>query len=197
MTSGKRVTAPYDPAKTRPFRYGGISVVDAATDDSPVEIGTLVDGRYEITDLLGEGGMGRVYLAEHRFLGRRVALKMLRKDAQQSPESVARFRQEALLTTRIGHPGIVEVLDCATLADGRVFMVMEFLEGESLEEAMTRPGPALPRLQWLADVASALAAAHRVGVVHRDIKPANLFLSIDRTGATISKILDFGIAKAT
>ncbi len=197
MTSGKRETAPYSPAETRPFRFGGISAASPTTDGAPIEIGVVIDGRYQITGLLGEGGMGRVYAAEHRFLRRRVALKMLRRDAQQSPESVARFRQEALLTTRIGHPGIVEVLDCATLADGRVFMVMEFLEGESFEAAIARPGPALPRLRWLADVASALAAAHKVGVVHRDIKPANLFLSIDRTGSTVPKILDFGIAKAT
>jgi len=121
---------------------------------------------------------------------------MLRKGAQTSPESVQRFRQEALLTTRIGHPGIVDVLDCATLPDGQTYLVMELLRGESLEDAMERPGPAVIRLGWLAEIAAALAAAHRVGVIHRDIKPANLFLATGADGQTIPKILDFGIAKA-
>lgn len=196
MTAGTRPTAPYVPAKTRPFRFGTTSAGVEEADDAPLAIGALIDGRYEITGLVGEGGMGRVYAAEHRFLGRRVALKMLHKDAQTSAENVQRFRQEALLTTRIGHPGIVEVLDCATLPDGRIYMVMELLDGESLEEAMERPGPADLRLGWLAEIATAVAAAHRVGVIHRDIKPANLFLATGADGQTIPKILDFGIAKA-
>lgn len=196
MTAGTRPTAPYVPAKTRPFRFGTTSAGVEDGGDAPLAIGALIDGRYEITGLVGEGGMGRVYAAEHRFLGRRVALKMLHKDAQTSAENVQRFRQEALLTTRIGHPGIVEVLDCATLPDGRIYMVMELLDGESLEEAMERPGPADLRLGWLAEIATAVAAAHRVGVIHRDIKPANLFLATGADGQTIPKILDFGIAKA-
>ncbi len=196
MTAGTRPTAPYVPAKTRPFRFGTTSAGVEDEDDAPLAIGALIDGRYEITGLVGEGGMGRVYAAEHRFLSRRVALKMLHKDAQTSAENVQRFRQEALLTTRIGHPGIVEVLDCATLPDGRIYMVMELLDGESLEEAMERPGPADLRLGWLAEIATAVAAAHRVGVIHRDIKPANLFLATGADGQTIPKILDFGIAKA-
>ncbi|MEZ4382811.1 MAG: protein kinase [Nannocystaceae bacterium] len=199
MAAGIRGTAAYGPAGTRPFRFGGAvgRPASAAADaDHALAIGAIVDGRYEITGLVGEGGMGRVYAATHRFLRRRVALKVLRGDAQTSAESVARFRQEALLCTRIGHPGIVEVLDCATYGEGRtsrVFMVMELLEGESLEDAMARPGPADARLEWLAAIAEALAAAHRVGVVHRDIKPANVFL----VGGRAPKILDFGIAKAT
>ncbi|MCA9638795.1 MAG: serine/threonine protein kinase, partial [Myxococcales bacterium] len=196
-----RGTAPYGPAGTRPFRFGGVLGVlgGPATGDHAADpalaIGALIDGRYEITGLVGEGGMGRVYAATHRFLGRRVALKVLHNDAQTSPESVARFRQEALLCTRIGHPGIVEVLDAARLADGRVFMVMERLEGESLEDAIARPGPAGPVLGWLAAIADALAAAHAVGVVHRDLKPQNLFLARGPDGAIAPKILDFGIAK--
>ena len=196
MTAGNRPTAPYVPAKTRPFRFGSTSPGVDGGEDRPLAIGAVIDDRYEITGLVGEGGMGRVYAAEHRFLGRSVALKMLHKDAQTSAESVQRFRQEALLTTRIGHPGIVEVLDCATLPDGRIYMVMELLRGESLEDAMERPGPAALRLGWLAEIATALAAAHRVGVIHRDIKPANLFLATGADGQTIPKILDFGIAKA-
>ncbi|MCA9662085.1 MAG: protein kinase, partial [Myxococcales bacterium] len=134
MAAGIRGTAPYGPAGTRPFRFGGVLGGPATGDhaaDPALAIGALIDGRYEITGLVGEGGMGRVYAATHRFLGRRVALKVLHNDAQTSPESVARFRQEALLCTRIGHPGIVEVLDCATFGEGRrsrVFMVMELLE---------------------------------------------------------------------
>ncbi|MCB9703825.1 MAG: serine/threonine protein kinase [Myxococcales bacterium] len=194
MASAIGGAAPAGPARTRPFRLGAAEV---AADDPPLTPGTLIDGRYAIRGLLGEGGMGRVYAAEHRFLRRQVALKMLRRDAQTSPEGVARFQQEAHLTSRIGHPGIVEVLDAARLADGRVFMVMERLEGESLEDAIARPGPAGPVLGWLAAIADALAAAHAVGVVHRDLKPQNLFLARGPDGAIAPKILDFGIAKAT
>ncbi|MEZ4453308.1 MAG: protein kinase [Nannocystaceae bacterium] len=190
-----RVTAPWGArAETRPFRFGAQGPPQDA--DPPLPPGTVLDGRYAISELLGEGGMGRVYAAEHRFLRRPVAIKMLRKDAQTSAESVARFQQEAMLTTRIGHRGIVEILDAGVLPDGRVYMVMERLRGESLEAAMARPGPASVALPWLAAIAEALAVAHAVGVVHRDIKPGNLFLAEAGDGSTIPKILDFGIAKA-
>ncbi|MCA9638513.1 MAG: serine/threonine protein kinase, partial [Myxococcales bacterium] len=97
MASAIGGAAPAGPARTRPFRLGAAEV---AADDPPLTPGTLIDGRYAIRGLLGEGGMGRVYAAEHRFLRRQVALKMLRRDAQTSPEGVARFQQEAHLTSR-------------------------------------------------------------------------------------------------
>jgi serine/threonine-protein kinase len=153
----------------------------------------MIGDRYRIVSLLGEGGMGRVYAADHTMLERRVALKLLRKDAQAQPETVARFKQEALAASRIGHPNIVEVVDFAAMPDGQVYMVMEMLEGESLEEWMDRGGRLDLAIPLLIGLAEGLHAAHEAGVIHRDIKPANIFINSDGT----VKILDFGIAKMT
>jgi serine/threonine-protein kinase len=178
----------------RPFRFGEQHRPDP---DPALGPGSLVGDRYRIVRLLGEGGMGRVYEAEHTFLGRRVALKLLRRDALAQPENVKRFEQEARAASTIGHRAIVEVVDFATLPDGRVFMVMELLGGESLEAWMGRPGRLSEVVPLLAEVAQGLEAAHRAGVIHRDIKPANLFLSRTSDGSVHAKILDFGIAKVT
>ena len=178
----------------RPFRFGEQHVPDP---DPVLEAGKLVGDRYRIVRLMGEGGMGRVYEVEHTFLGRRCALKLLRKDALAQPENVQRFQQEAMAATKIGHASIVEVIDFATLPDGQVFMVMEMLSGESLESWMSRPGNLAEVLPRLVDVADGLDAAHRAGVIHRDIKPANIFLARRGDGSVRAKILDFGIAKMT
>ena len=163
----------------------------------------MVGDRYQILGLLGEGGMGRVYEAQHVVLRRRVALKLLRRDAASEAEALARFRQEALAASRIGAPEIVEVVDFAShaIAGGsQTYMVMELLAGESLEDWMDRPGRLDEGLTLLASLCDGLAAAHRADVVHRDIKPANVFLPVpDPTLASPVrvKILDFGIAKIT
>jgi eukaryotic-like serine/threonine-protein kinase len=163
----------------------------------------MIGDRYRILGLLGEGGMGRVYAAEHAVLRRKVALKLLRRDAAAEPEALARFRQEALAASRIGAPEIVEVVDFAThviAGTSQTYMVMELLAGESLEAWMDRPARLDEALTILASLCDGLAAAHRADVVHRDIKPANVFLpAADPTLATPIrvKILDFGIAKIT
>lgn len=189
-----RVTVPWAPARTRPFRFGAQE--NHGDPDPPLAVGAVVDGRYVIAGLLGEGGMGRVYAAEHRVLGRAVALKVLRRDAGADAEGIARFHQEALLASRIGHRGIAQVHDVGRSPEGVIYLAMELLRGESLEEALGRPGPAKERLGWMAAVARALAAAHAAGVVHRDVKPANVFLASDGEGGVVPKLLDFGIAKA-
>jgi serine/threonine protein kinase len=186
---------------TRPFRFGS---EDRPDPDPPLGAGALVGERYRIVRLLGEGGMGRVYEAEHTVLQRRVALKLLRRDAQEHAENLARFQQEALAASRIGTPQIVEVVDFASHtgpAGTQTYMVMELLAGESLEDWMDGPARLDVAVELLAQLCDGLAAAHRVGVIHRDIKPANVFCQApdptrdDRRPRV--KILDFGIAKIT
>jgi serine/threonine protein kinase len=185
---------------TRPFRFGS---EDRPDPDPPLEPGALVGERYKIVRLLGEGGMGRVYEAEHTVLSRRVALKLLRRDAQSQPENLARFRQEALAASRIGTAQIIEVVDFASHTGPvgvQTYMVMELLAGESLEDWMDRSEPLDVGVELLAQLCDGLAAAHRAGVIHRDIKPANVFCQAPETGVGTSgraniKILDFGIAK--
>jgi hypothetical protein len=187
---------------TRPFRFGS---EDRPDPDPPLEAGALVGERYRIRGLLGEGGMGRVYEAEHTVLSRRVALKLLRRDAQAQADNLARFQQEALAASSIGTPQIVEIVDFASHtgpAGVQTYMVMELLAGESLEDWMDRSEPLDVGVEMLAQLCDGLAAAHRAGVIHRDIKPANVFcLAAERGGPNEGcprvKILDFGIAKMT
>jgi eukaryotic-like serine/threonine-protein kinase len=155
----------------------------------------VVGDRYRIVRFLGEGGMGRVYEAEHVHLPRRVALKLLRPE-RHTAENLARFRQEADAASRIGHPAIIDVVDFAQLPDEQVYLVMELLRGESFEAWLSRPGRLADGLRWLAEIARGLDVAHRAGVVHRDLKPQNLFLH-DGAHGVQPKILDFGIAKLT
>lgn len=199
--------APHGPSRlqtggraTRPFRFGS---EDRPDPDPPLAIGSVIGDRYRIQRLLGEGGMGRVYEAQHIVLRRRVALKLLRRDAAAQAENLARFRQEALAASRIGAPEIVEVVDFAShpVAGGQqTYMVMELLAGESLEAWMDRSARLDEGLTILASLCDGLAAAHRASVVHRDIKPANVFLPAaepTHPSTVRVKILDFGIAKIT
>jgi serine/threonine-protein kinase len=158
-------------------------------------------GSYRIVRVLGYGGMGRVYLAEHTLIGKHAAVKVLHPQLCANREVVNRFFNEARSSSLIKHPGVVDIYDFGRLPDGRAYIVMEFLEGESLQARLHREG--FLRLELLVDiarqVAAALAAAHQRGIVHRDLKPDNIFLITDsetRSGIRI-KILDFGIAKLT
>jgi serine/threonine-protein kinase len=162
-------------------------------------VGTVVAGTYEVTALLGQGGMGAVFVARHlRLPGKRVALKVLHQGGKDG-EAYARFRREAEIVSRIGHPNIVEVLDFNTLPDGTPYLVLELLTGESLGARLAHgPLPVESALELLRQMGSALQAAHRAGVVHRDMKPENVFLCPSDAGGTIHervKVLDFGISK--
>jgi serine/threonine-protein kinase len=184
---------------TRPFRFGSEIEIDP---DAPLEPGARIGERHRVVRLLGEGGMGRVYEAEHVVLERRVAIKLLRSDAAASDDSLARFQQEALAASKIGAPQIIEVIDFASHAGvggrAQTYMVMELLVGESLEAWMDRPGTLDVGLACVAELCEGLAAAHRAGVIHRDIKPANVFVRAPGSrGDARVKILDFGIAKIT
>jgi eukaryotic-like serine/threonine-protein kinase len=154
---------------------------------------------YEIKRLLGEGGMGAVYLAEHPLLGRKAAIKVLKPELAASTELVQRFLNEARAANAIHHPNIIDIIDVGLLPEAVPYMMMEFLEGESLA-ARLRSVQRLPvseACKYARQTASALAAAHAVSIVHRDLKPDNLFIVPDaqNPGQERIKVLDFGIAK--
>jgi serine/threonine-protein kinase len=161
-------------------------------------IGRTLDGRYRIEKLLGEGGMGIVYKAVHTTLGKPLAIKVLRAEVSKNEEILQRFRQEAQSASQVGNPHIIDISDFGTLADGSTYFVMEFLTGKSLTAALGDNGGRFDTqrtVRVMRQLASALGAAHEVGVVHRDLKPDNVQL-IERGGQKdFVKILDFGIAK--
>ena len=159
-------------------------------------IGQVLQERYRIVRKLGEGGMGAVYEGEHLIIKKRVAIKCLHAQFATNPEIVARFHREALATTQIGHPNIVEVMDMGRFADGAVFMVLEFLEGRDWAHDIQATGPQpIGRVAHiLAQVCDAVGAAHAKNIVHRDLKPENIFL-LRRGDEDFVKVLDFGISK--
>ena len=149
-------------------------------------------GRYRLARLLGDGGMGRVYLAVQPVIGSRVAIKMLSDQCARKPELLERFFAEARAVNLIRHENIVSVLDFTPLPDGRPFIVMEFVEGQTLASIVhARHVPLGGVVQVMIEVLSALAAAHAIGIVHRDLKPDNIIV----TAEGHAKVLDFGIAK--
>jgi eukaryotic-like serine/threonine-protein kinase len=158
-------------------------------------------GPYQVVRRLGAGGMGEVYLARHRHLNRDAAVKVLLAEISMNQTVVSRFFTEARATAQLRHPNIVEIFDCDVLPDGRAYIVMEYLRGESLRGTLDRMGKLCPDYGSIAAitglVADALQAAHESGIVHRDLKPDNTFLSVipnQRDELTV-KVLDFGIAK--
>src|SRR5262249_28815123 len=156
-------------------------------------------GSYKITRLIGKGGFGVVYAAEHSLMGRKAAVKLLRPAYSEDKEIVQRFFNEARAAAMIKHPGIVEVYDVGRHTDGSAYLVMELLEGDSLASKMGGDEP-LDTATLLAvgrQIAAALGAAHRKGIIHRDLKPENVFLVPDTEspdGVRV-KLLDFGVAK--
>jgi serine/threonine-protein kinase len=186
-------------------RHGSPGVRDAARrmlDCGELDhmIGESI-GSYVIDARLGGGGMGEVFLATHRRLHRRVAIKVLLPAYSRDPGLVARLFTEARATSLIDHPGIVQIVDCDVLPSGHAYIVMEYLRGETLRQCLERVGrltddvPAA--IELAVQIAGALGAAHDKGIIHRDLKPDNVFLSQGaggREGITV-KILDFGIAK--
>jgi serine/threonine protein kinase len=156
-------------------------------------------GNYRILKLLGEGGMGAVYLAEHPGIGRKAAVKVLHPGMAQNAEVVTRFFNEARAANAVKHPGIVEIFDFGTLPTGATYIIMEFLEGESLAARIRRSGRIRigDAVEFAFQTAGVLGAAHDKGIVHRDLKPDNLYLIPDThtPGREMVKVLDFGIAK--
>jgi serine/threonine protein kinase len=156
-------------------------------------------GNYRSISLLGEGGMGAVYLAEHPDIGRKVAVKVLRSEFSRDEQLLGRFLNEARAANAIRHPNIIEILDSGTTDNGMPYLVMELLEGEVLAGRMRRLGrlPLPVAMEFAYQTASAVGAAHRKAIVHRDLKPDNLFIVPDDHDPAREriKVLDFGIAK--
>jgi serine/threonine-protein kinase len=189
-------------------RYDGDGGKFCAKDGTPLVkdtqqkvgdmVGQVLADRYRIIKLLGEGGMGQVYEAQHVNINKRFAIKLLRPEIVSNPEAVQRFRQEAWSASSIGHDNIIEIDDFATLPTGAVYLAMEYLAGGSLSDRMKKPQPLAlgEALNIFAQVSSGLQAAHEKAIIHRDMKPENIFLA-SKHGHTLVKILDFGIAKVS
>ena len=157
----------------------------------------LLEGKYEIVGVVGEGAWGQVLEGINIRIRRKVAIKILKAEYASNPDMVGRFEREALASTHIESPHVVQVFDAGVLADGRPYLVMEFLTGEDLATHITRGGPlpVIAAVSLCAQVARGLAAAHAAGVFHRDMKPSNIVIATTKSGREIAKIVDFGISK--
>ena len=162
-----------------------------------VKAGDTLEGRYKILNLVGEGGMGKVFLAEHMLIKRRVAIKILRPELATDANVVERFMNEARAAGAIGHPHIVESTDMGFTRDEVPFIVFEYLEGTLLTDEIYRTKGMTPRraLRIAGQIASALHAAHAAGIVHRDLKSDNVFLTDKEDASDHVKVLDFGISR--
>jgi serine/threonine protein kinase len=172
-------------------------VVTEASQATGALAGVVLDGSYRIERLLGEGGMGAVYHATQLRLDKPVAVKVMARALSAASDMLARFHREALVTSNLGHPNIVQVFDFSTTPTGEPYLVMEFLDGEDLERRLRRESRLSPpaMLHIVKQVAAALMATHGKGIVHRDLKPANIFLLKAAGASDFVKVLDFGISK--
>ena len=187
--------------------YCGAPLVRGATDPGfrPSQapgadslVGTVISGRFRVEDLIGQGGMGKVYRARHLALERTVVLKMLKPQLLEDPTLVGRFEREAKAASRLNHPNVIQVLDFGRLEnDGTLYIVMEHVQGKDLRLVLRDDWPlAEERLcNILAQVCSALGEAHVNNVIHRDLKPENVMVEARRDQPDHVKVLDFGIAK--
>src|SRR5579859_1921413 len=163
-----------------------------------MEAGSTIAGKYRLNRLRGTGGMATVWSATNVFTEREFAIKFMLPQVARTPEAARRFLLEAKVSARINHPNIIEVIDVGQAEDGSLFLVMELLTGVSLDVAVRRQQPPMTVVDFagiMKEVAEALAAAHRSGVIHRDLKPTNVFLHKDRDGNVVPKVLDFGVSK--
>ncbi|MCW5833871.1 MAG: protein kinase [Labilithrix sp.] len=168
----------------------------AAQPDDPL-VGRTLPGGYVILDLVGIGGMGRVYRAEQTNLGRTVAVKIIHPHLVGEENAAARFITEARAASRLNHPNSVAVIDFGKTEDGQLYLVMEFLRGKDLARVQYEEGPLSFRriVSLLKQVLAALSEAHHLGIIHRDLKPENIILEQIRTGGDFVKVVDFGLAK--
>ncbi len=166
------------------------------SNSGTLELGTILADRYRIEALLGEGGMGKVYRAEHVHMRKQVALKVLHGDVSTTPEVVARFEREAVAAGKIAHPNVAGATDFGRLPDGSFFLVLEYVAGHDLRSVIKQGKMAPERaVHIVQQIAGAVGAAHAAGIIHRDLKPENIML-VERDGEPdFVKVLDFGIAK--
>src|SRR5262249_31580479 len=162
-------------------------------------VGCVIGEKYGVIGMMGEGGMGAVYGAEHLAIGRRVAVKVLHPHNAQKREAITRLQHEARVVGTVGHPNICEIFDMGRLDDGSPYLVMERLHGETVAERIRRQGP-IPQLELIdivVQVLSALVVGHAKGIIPRALKPDNIFLAQRPGREPIAKLLDFGISKAS
>ncbi|HEX6767650.1 MAG TPA: serine/threonine-protein kinase, partial [Polyangiaceae bacterium] len=159
-------------------------------------IGLIVADRYRVLELIGRGGMGVVYKAEHSRIGKILALKLLTGELTRHTDQVGRFKREALMASRLSHPNTVQVFDFGD-ADGLAYLAMEYVRGENLGALVDRYGPlgADRTARIVIQICSSLAEAHEKGIVHRDLKPENIMVVKSSAGEDVAKVLDFGLAK--
>ena len=158
--------------------------------------GQVVDGRYEVREILGHGGMGTVYLARHATLDKMVALKTIHPKFAGVGELSERFAREAMATAKLEHPNVASAMDYGRLPDGGAYLVVQLVRGPSLYDLIQRDPIPWPRATAIAaQIADALAAAHAAGIIHRDLKPDNIHIETRHDGSDLVKVLDFGIAR--
>ena len=181
-------------ANRRTCPHDGADLEMSAERDDPM-LGAIVDGRYQIEERVGAGGMGTVYRATQLNVRRDVAIKIVNAIALQNPETVRRFENEAHIISQLRHPNTLKLIDFGKLPDGRPYLITEFLSGVSLEAVLAQ-GRRTPEwtLSVMRQVCDSLAEAHEKGIIHRDLKPENIFIE-DVGGEAIVRVLDFGIAK--
>ncbi|NUP13126.1 MAG: protein kinase [Polyangiaceae bacterium] len=167
--------------------------------DVPVAVGDVIAEKYRIERVVGAGGVGIVFAAEHLILRDRVAIKFLQRTAAQSNENVARFDREARALARVKSEHVARIMDVGSLSTGEPYMVMELLDGEDFASLLRKRGklPVEEAVEYVTQACEAVALSHGVGIVHRDLKPANLFLTRAQDGSSVVKVLDFGISKLT
>lgn len=167
----------------------------ALTLSLPIE--RTLDGKYRLERLIGKGGMGSVYEATDLRLQRQVALKVLTGELFGNREALSRFEREARLSARLNHPNIVALHDYGRAGAEGAYLVMEFLRGRSLRQALSEDGalPTATVAHWFGQILEGVSAAHHAGIIHRDLKPENVFLASQPDGQALIKLLDFGIAK--
>lgn len=173
------------------------STLRAADPDGDL-IGSVIADRYLVTDLLGEGGMGKVFLARHVRLPLQAAIKVLRSELLKDPAAVARFNREAANASSIEHERVARVFDFGETPDGLVYLAMEYVNGPTLKKIINSEGPLelVRTANIVRQIAEGLDAAHRMNIVHRDLKPDNILVQSDVEGGDRCKVVDFGIAKA-
>ncbi len=194
--SGEAAFCPFDGTKLEGVPQAESAAYVPSQRRDQISVGALIGDVYRVDKVLGEGGMGIVFAVTHVRLGKRFALKLLKRELAKDADTRARFLVEAQAAGKLHHPNVVEVTDYASLPDGSAYLVMEYLDGQPLARLIKLGGaiPALRAVGIVRDVASGLASAHEKGIVHRDLKPDNVFV-IQHGGKEVSKILDFGVAK--
>ena len=169
----------------------------SAIDPGDPLVGQVIADRYRILSALGEGGMGRVYLAEHVRMQRKCAVKMISPALARTEAAIARFNREAANASQISHSNVVQVYDFGEGPNGQLYLAMEYVEGETMSKLVRREGSlTIRRAATLTkQVCDALSAAHHRGIVHRDLKPDNIIVTRQYDGTECVKVVDFGIAK--